>query len=106
MRPMTLNDGTFIYSIDGLREYLISLGFDWQDFQEMLVDAAKIDDSIWVRRDEIDDYERFYDGLCQDVDCAVDEINCLCNQLASGKGGTKVQYADRIKTVLKNFFDN
>lgn len=104
---MVLNDGTFIYSEDGLREYLTSLGFDWFDLLDFFVSmSAEVNESVYVRRDKVDDYERFYDGLCQDVRCATEEITSLCDGLASGKGGTKAQYAERIKIVLKNFFDN
>ena len=44
-----------------------------------------------------------YSEVCNEIRYARENIYELCNKLASGKGGTKKQYAERI---IKAFEEN
>lgn len=105
MNSVTLNDGTFIYNEDTAKEYLKSLGVDdVQGFIYMLAPAQeRYDNGELVDPNVGDNYELFYSQLSCEVRSAYEEVCELCNKLASGKGGTKVQYADRIRRA---FFEN
>ena len=105
MKPISLKDGTCIYNADMFIDYLISLGFDKIDLQRIdyEIHPESLDHDEWVRRDEIDDYEKMYSEVSNEIRYARDDIYELCNNLASGKGGTKKQYAERI---IKAFEEN
>ncbi len=107
MKSVTLNDGTFIYSEDGLKDYLKHLGFDIEELTNVLCpEAEEIKSGEWVRRDNVDRYEEWYSALSVEVRTGYNVICELCDNLASGKGGTKVQYADRIRRAyFENFED-
>lgn len=100
-RPFSIKDGTFFFNEDEVVDYLTSLGFDKYDLSKIFLKSLDLDnDAEYIRRDKCDDYERYYDGLVQEIQEVKDEIFCLCDKLASGKGGTKVQYAQRIKDTF------
>lgn len=101
---VTLNDGTFLYSEDGVKEYLENLGFDIEALTYMLSPAqALYDEGSLIDKENCDKYEELYSEIDYEVRTGYNIIEDLCNKLASGKGGTKVQYADRIKRA---YFEN
>ena len=105
MRPVVLNDDTYIYSADGLKEYLVSLGFDIHELAELLLGDIEVDNNVYIRRDCVDDYECLYSELDNQVRQYANELEALCDKLASGKGGTKVQYAQKIMRSFTNSFE-
>lgn len=105
MRPIILNDDTYIYSTNGLKEYLVSLGFDIHELAEFLLSDIEVDNNVYIRRDCVDDYECLYSELDNQVRQYANELETLCDKLASGKGGTKVQYAQRIMKSFEDSFE-
>lgn len=107
MTPITLNDGTFLYDEDILEDYLKNLGFNVRELTNALCpEVEEINLGEWVRRDDVDKYEEWYSDLSVEVRTGYDTICELCDKLASGKGGTKVQYADKIRRAyFENFED-
>ncbi len=107
MTPITLNDGTFLYDEDILEDYLKGLGFNVKELANALCpEAEEINCGEWVRRDDVDRYEEWYSELSTEVRTGYNTICELCDKLASGKGGTKVQYADKIRRAyFENFED-
>ena len=105
MKPIVLKDGTYIYDTDGFIQYLLSLGFDKIDLQQINLEfhPEELNPDEWVRRDDIDDYEYMYSEVSNEIRYARENIYELCNKLASGKGGTKKQYAERL---IKAFEEN
>ncbi len=100
---ITLRNGECIYSARTAIEFLYSLGMDDIDidkFQEFLseedetntVDYWKQEAKEW-ELDSAHQYELRNNLIC--------EIQDLADKLASGKGGTKAQYADKIKGVCE-----
>ena len=100
---MILNDGTFIYSTRTLEDYLYSLGMDDLDIQAVQnylnekyetrnIDYWKNEAKEW-ERDSVREYELRNGLIC--------EIQNLADELASGKGGTKAQYAERFKELCE-----
>jgi len=98
-----LNDGTYIYSARTAIDFLYSLGMDDIDidnFQKFLseedetntVDYWKQEAKEW-ELDSAHQYELRNALIC--------EIQDLADKLASGKGGTKAQYADKIKNICE-----
>ena len=98
-----LSDGTCIYNSRVARDFLESIGIDKLDFEEL---CAYISDEYnpyaveyWETEakewelDSAHEYEK-REGLI----CAVQD---LADELASGKGGTKVQYAQRLRDACE-----
>jgi hypothetical protein len=116
MPCLTSTDGTVIYNGDSAREYLFSLGFNKFEIMELIDllvnDTAEgeyiLDDITYgeVIKEENDYYERWQDGIRNDYLDEYEELEVLCDKLASGKGGTKVQYANKIMKVATRFRDN
>ena len=98
-----LNDGTYIYDGRTAIDLLYSLGMDDIDidnFQKYISeDGEEHDIEYWKTEakewelDSAHEYEK-REGLI----CAVQD---LADKLASGKGGTKVQYAQRFKDACE-----
>lgn len=101
--PMILNDGTYIYNPYTLKEFLSSLGFDPSTvedvFNEKLISENK------NLKDICNSYEREIDGYMCAIRDMSEELEDLADKLSSGKGGTKVQYAERIKNIIKNYYE-
>ena len=100
---MILNDGTFIYDSRTAEDYLGSLGMDKDDiiaiqkylsekYEQHTVDYWKQEAKEW-EKDSVHNYELRNGLIC--------EIQNLADELASGKGGTKAQYADRLRNLCE-----
>lgn len=103
VNSITLNDGTFLYDKIGVYEYLSSLGFDIDDLFNMMcggmveeVQEANENAKYW--EDRFIDYD-------YNMRTMYNEIKDLTDKLASGKGGTKMQYSHRIMNVINNYID-
>ena len=100
---MILNDGTYIYDSRTLEDYFYSLGMDDLDIEAVQnylnekyethnIDYWKNEAKEW-ERDSVREYELRNGLIC--------EIQNLADELASGKGGTKAQYAERFKELCE-----
>lgn len=90
-----LNDGTFIGDEASLCDYLINLGFNVDDLRNELCSDIVEERDIALQDNQYyellaDDYHNKLNGLST-------EIEDLADKLATGKGGTKVQYSQRFK---------
>lgn len=98
---MVLNDGTFLYNEYTVKEYLEALGFDMQELMNMLagdiIQERDENEAMW--REE----ERYRFCVEEHMSTAWNELDDIADDLASGKGGTKVQYAQKIKDCI-NFW--
>jgi DNA-binding transcriptional MerR regulator len=92
---MTLNDGTFLYKEDMVKDYLRSLGFDIDELADILTEDERKDAACL--EEMLDNQERELDGIYCNLRDYKEELEELCNKLASGKGGTKVDYSRKIK---------
>lgn len=98
-----LDDGTYIYSSRTAIDFLHSLGMDNIDintFQEYISkDEEEHDIEYWKQETEewkLDSAHQYElrNGLIR-------EIQDLADKLATGKGGTKAQYAAKIKNICE-----
>ena len=101
MRPITLNDGTYIYSEFTLREYLESLGFDFEELSDIIFED-KSEEAYNHAREEIwHDAERRIDGYfcaARDLALAVDD---LCDEfLGKYKAKAVINVLNAIKTCV------
>lgn len=94
---MILKDNTFIDNIDSLTDYLVNLGFNIQDLKNCL--CAEEYDRIKMLQNSQEDYEREADAWYRSTYDMAAEIHDLANKLATGKGGTKIAYADRFHKI-------
>lgn len=101
MRPITLNDGTYIYSEFTLREYLESLGFDFEELSDMIFEDKSEEMYDHVSKEIWHDVEREIDGYfcaARDLALAVDE---LCDEfLEKYKSKAIVNVLNAIKTCV------
>ena len=100
-----LVNGQTIYDERSAREYLASLGLDI--FQiENFVYYLTCDTEEEMRNLELDcsilQQERGM--IFENHNTMINELLNLADELASGKGGTKVQYADRIKQICDTYY--
>ena len=99
MRPITLNDGTYIYSEFTLREYLESLGFDFEELSDIIFKSEEMYDHVF--KDVWGDAEREIDGYfcaARDLALAVDD---LCDEfLGKYKAKAIVNVLKAIKTCV------
>lgn len=101
MRPITLNDGTYIYSEFTLKEYLESLGFDYLELED-IVGAKKYDEGYDDGyRADWREAERTVDGyFCAARDLA-QEVENLCDDfLDKYKSKAIVNVLNAIKTCV------
>ena len=112
MKILTLDDGAYIYSEDSARDYLHSIGLDYESFETLFYylnphyhDILKnLND--YVRRDEIDDWECISDGYLQSYNNLREEIDEECNKFLSGRKITKQKFVEWLKAKLENGLDN
>lgn len=101
MRPITLNDGTYIYSEFTLREYLESLGFDFEELSDIIFEDKSEEMYDHVSKDVWHDAEREIDGYfcaARDLALAVDE---LCDEfLGKYKAKAVINVLNAIKTCV------
>lgn len=97
------SDGTYIYSYDTLADWLQDKGiddFNLEEFMDMCQDPTIKDDAEWYKR-EYDNLERAVDGYYCNLRDMANDIDDLADKLASGKGGTKANYAERFKDIVR-----
>ena len=101
MRPITLNDGTYIYSEFTLREYLESLGFDFEELSDIIFEDKSEEAYDHISKDVWYDAERKIDGYfcaARDLALAVDE---LCDEfLDKYKAKAVINVLNAIKTCV------
>lgn len=101
MRPITLNDGTYIYSEFTLREYLESLGFDFEELSDIIFEDKSEEMYDHVSKEVWHDAERKIDGYfcaARDLALAVDD---LCDEfLGKYKAKAVVNVLNAIKTCV------
>lgn len=101
MRPITLNDGTYIYSEFTLREYLESLGFDFEELSDIIFEDKSEEMYDHVCKEVWHDAERKIDGYfcaARDLALAVDE---LCDEfLGKYKAKAVVNVLNAIKACV------
>lgn len=104
MRPITLNDGTFLYNEWSVKEYLTSLGFD--DLEELgeLLFPYLFKENNWYK-EMYQAQERELDGCYMNNRYFLEELEAVLDRLASGKGGTKVQYSYQIRKLAQNYLE-
>lgn len=97
--PIILKDGTFLTDHNSLLDFLSGIGFDVEQLRTML--CADL-------LNELNDYRedfRYHELLADHYYCALNnlstEIDELADKLASGKGGTKANYAQRFKKLVE-----
>lgn len=97
--PIILKDGTFLTDHNSLLDFLSGIGFDVEQLRTMLC-ADLIDELNGYREDN-----RFYELQADHYYCALNdlsnEIDELADKLATGKGGTKANYAQRFKKLAE-----
>lgn len=96
-----INDGTLIYSRDTLIEWLRDKGLDdfsLEEFLDMCQDPTIKQDVEWYK-DNYEGMEREADGYYCNLRDLAQEVENLANKLATGKGGTKAQYAEKFKKL-------
>lgn len=105
-KSITLNDGTFIYSAQQLRDYLTSLGFDPENnFEEI---CYTINPNIYYYENGVsqgDDWELIADGYCQGYHNLCESIEAQCEKFLSGRKITKAQFVDWLKKELEHGLD-
>jgi hypothetical protein len=98
-----LNDGTYIYDGRTAIDFLYSLGMDNIDidtFQEYISeDGEEHDIEYW--KQEAKEWELHSAHQYELRNALICEIQDLADKLASGKGGTKAQYAAKIKNICE-----
>ena len=98
-------NGQTIYNERSARDYLASLGLD----------IFQIDAFVQYLTEDIEDeyanlehdfmvVEQERDMIFENHNIMIGELLDLADELASGKGGTKVQYADRIKQICDTYY--
>lgn len=98
-----VKNGEYIYNSRTAIDFLYSLGMDnidintfrqyiSEDGEEHTLDYWKQEAKEW-EKDSIHNYELRNGLIC--------EIQNLADELASGKGGTKAQYADRLRNLCE-----
>lgn len=97
-----LKDGTFITDVPSLIDYFTGLGFNIEELsnffcQDIIEEYNHLQES---RNEEERAADHYYCAL-NNLSTAIDE---LADKLATGKGGTKVQYAERFKK-LTNYYN-
>ena len=101
MRPITLNDGTYIYSEFILREYLESLGFDFEELSDIIFEDKSKEMYDHVSEEVWHDAERKIDGYfcaARDLALAVDE---LCDEfLGKYKAKAVINVLNAIKACV------
>lgn len=101
MRPITLNDGTYIYSEFTLREYRESLGFDFEELSDIIFEDKSEEMYDHVSKEVWHDAERKIDGYfcaARDLALAVDD---LCDEfLGKYKAKAVVNVLNAIKTCV------
>lgn len=103
MRPMILNDNSYLYSENCVIDYLTSLGFDIEQLQTFFKEYSKDGRDCDSLAEIIDYQEQIMDDyFCRLRDMG-SEIEELCNKLRDGKGGTKRQMADKIMSVIEYY---
>lgn len=103
MNVMTAKDGTLIYSEDTLKDYLSSNGLDYDEIAySIFPEKEDIDRGFYVYKDDVDDYERWYSELHNQVLNVYEEISEICDEFTVSRKGTKAQFAEKIK---KAFFE-
>lgn len=93
-----LNDGTVIDTARTLETYLDSLGLDKDTLRRVLFGEEM--ESIESLEDCCREQELIADQYCNALMSAQSEIEDLADELASGRGGTKVAYAAKFKQVM------
>ena len=100
--PITLKDGTIIYSEDTLKDYLSSLGFDDLDDLTYILfpEKEEFDAGGYISRDKVDDYEHLYSELDYEIRSVYNEIEELCDKFTATKKGTKAEFARQVKKTI------
>ena len=101
MRPITLNDGTYLYSDFTLKEYLESLGFDFEELSDIIFEDKSEEMYDHVSKEVWHDAERKIDGYfcaARDLALAVDE---LCDEfLGKYKAKAVINVLNAIKACV------
>lgn len=105
MRPIVLNDGTFIHNENMLREYLEPLGFDLEDLKYFLCEEELSE--LEELKEDRKTYERVVDSYfcdARDLALAVDEV---CDTYRKKyKSAAVIKVLDAIQTcVAENRID-
>lgn len=111
---ITLNDGTFLYNSDQLRNYLAGLGFnEFNDFQEIVwslrkdVEGHDNGDEFDEPETKGDDWEAIADGYYCAYNNLYQEVEDMCEKFLSGRKITKAKFVDwllvRMEDALINY---
>lgn len=106
-KSITLNDGTFIYSADQLRDYLASLGFDPENnFEEIryTVNPSSYDVEHGIE-EEGDNWELIADGYYNAYTNLCNEIEAECKKFLNDRKITKVMFVDWLLKLLEDGLD-
>ena len=94
-----------IFDSAAAREYLSSLGlnkFEIQEFSEIL--AGKHDENAIYWEQEAKEWELESSREFEKLNSLICEIQELADELESGKGGTKKQYAEKFRQACEFWY--
>ena len=96
-----LKDGTFITDVPSLNDYLSGLGFDVYVLAHIY--NKDLREEYRILQEDRDFYERQADHYYCALNDLSTEIDELADKLATGKGGTKVQYCQKFKKLTEYY---
>ena len=107
INPIILNDGTFLYSGQTVKDYLSSLGFDREQNFEELIYALRPEIQEWDEggveyERQGDDWECVADGYLQAYNNLCEEINAMCETFLAGRKITKAQFVSRLQFMMED----
>lgn len=101
-------DNFYIYSHDSAIDYLSSIGVSEEDFQRLTCILNPYyyewlkDETEYVKKDEVDDWEDIADGYVQSYNNLCDEISDECEKFLSGRKITKQAFVTWLKFKLED----
>jgi hypothetical protein len=100
MEDIILNDGTFIYSEEGVKDYLSSLGFSIEYLRTMFSD----DNKIFELEQQLKDSEIYEDALYCSKRDMVQDISEVCDDMKSYlKGKKSREYISKIEDIIEYY---
>ena len=100
--PTVLNDGTILNDNIDMFEYLTALGIDINVLATVFAENFGKVNKDYVKRDEVDDWERYYDGAMNAYQNLKEEIFAMNKTFLSGRKLTKAQYVRKLEDMLDN----
>lgn len=104
--PFKTNDGVYISDNRDFADYMVGKGFDLHDINCLIEGGPDFGipglEDDWVRRDQIDDYERMYDEVMCAFRNFTEEVVAMNKKFLSGRKLTKAQYVRELEHMLNH----